>query len=138
MKTRIKIIEKKFYVNLTKETVVCELLCDLQKEKHPAFPYLYQVDFKNWDFVGRDGRFRVKAKAQCAEGDTFDIKRGKMIAESKAKAKMCKAAARVWNYYFNTLHAAALQCLSTSCKCDVTRKSEEKHVKDLIKDETHY
>lgn len=133
MKTRIKIIEKKFYVNPNTKTVVCELLCDLQKEKHPAFPYLCQIDFKNLDFTGRDGRFRVKAKTQCAEDDTFDIKRGKMIAESRAKAKMCKVATRVWKYYSDIFYAAAIQCFTTSYNCAVTRRTEEEHVKELIK-----
>lgn len=135
MKTRIKIIGKKFYVNLNTKTVVCELLCDLQKEKHPAFSYLCQIDFKNVGFVGRDGIFRVKAKAQCAEGDTFDIKRGKMIAESRAKAKMCKVATRVWKYYSDILYAAAIQCFTTSYSCAVTRRTEEGHVKELIKND---
>ena len=133
MKTRIKIIEKKFYVNPNTKTVVCELLCDLQKEKHPAFPYLCQIDFKNLDFTGRDGRFRVKAKTQCAKDDTFDIKRGKMIAESRAKAKMCKVATRVWKYYSDIFYAAAIQCFTTSYNCAVTRRTEEEHVKELIK-----
>lgn len=37
--------------------------------------------------VSYDGEFTVKAKARCNNTDTFDEKKGKMIAESRAKAK---------------------------------------------------
>lgn len=137
MKTRVKIIGKKFYTNPNLGTVVCELICDLQKEKHPAFFYLSPIDFGNQGLIDRCGIFRVKAKAKCAEGDTFDIKKGKMIAESRAKAKMHKIVAKVWDDYADRLYEAAAQCAITCHNCLEVKDIEEFHVKELI-DETDY
>lgn len=126
------IVNTKFNVDAENKVVVCELECDLQLEKHPAWlvinPSMWGKKFPD---IGYDGEFTVKAKARCNSQDTFDEKKGKMIAESRAKAKMFSVASRVWKSCTEALHIAAAKCGITSDACSEAENIEENHVKEL-------
>ena len=132
MRNRVKIVNTKFNVDAENKVVVCELECDLQLEKHPAWmminPSMWEKKFPD---IGFDGEYTVKAKARCNNIDTFDEKKGKMIAESRAKAKMFSVASRVWKSCAEALHIAAAKCVFTSNACSEAENIEENHVKEL-------
>lgn len=132
MRNGVMIVNTKFNVDAENKVVVCELKCDLQLEKHPAWlvinPSMWEKKFPD---IGFDGGFTVKAKARCNSIDTFDEKKGKMIAESRAKAKMFSVASRVWKSCAEALHIAAVKCGLTSGACSEAENIEENHVKEL-------
>lgn len=132
MRNRVKIVNTKFNVDAENKVVVCELECDLQLEKHPAWlvinPSMWEKKFPN---IGFDGKFTVKAKARCNNIDTFDEKKGKMIAESRAKAKMFRIAGRLYLCCKRALEGASDSCLTTASACADAVVIEENHVKEL-------
>lgn len=133
MKTGVKIIREKFHVNTNAKVVVCEILCDLQTERHPAYFHLGSLRFeKEVMRVGRNGRFRVKGIARCSNLDTFDKEKGEKIAKSRAKTKMYHIAEKVWWYYGEELNKAANQCYNTCSRCFTAKEAEKNHVKELI------
>lgn len=134
MKNRVMITNANFHVDVENKVVICELKCDLQLEKHPAWmvinPSMWEKKFPN---IGYDGEFTVRAKARCNALDTFDETVGKRIAESRAKAKMFKIASRVWKDCAEVLHTIATKCAITSHACTETEHIEIDHVVELVK-----
>lgn len=132
MRNRVMITDTKFHVDAENKVVVCELKCDLQMPKHPSWIVLqddmYRRKFPN---VGYSGEFTVKAKARCNNIDTFDEKKGKMIAESRAKAKMFNIAWRVWRECEDALADLAQECQKTSQACVKAMDIELNHVREL-------
>lgn len=134
MRNGVMIINTKFNVDTVNKVVVCELKCDLQLAKHPAWlmiaPSIWERKFPN---IGYDGEFTVKAKARCNDMDTFNEKRGKMIAESRAKAKMLKVASRIWEQCAKALKDASAKCAATSTACIEAMQIEVDHIAELTR-----
>lgn len=126
------ITDTKFYVDAENKVVICELKVDMQMHKHPAWLSIYaSIWNKKFPNVSYDGEFTIKAKARCNSTDTFDEKKGKMIAESRAKAKMLNIASRVWHEAYKSLSFMADNCLCSSIACSNAEKLEMNHIKEL-------
>ena len=133
MKNRVRILESVYKIDEKNKVVVCELKCDLQLHKHPAYCIIYPDMWKKrFPHVGWDGQFTVRAKSRCNNIDTFDEKRGKMIAESRAKTKMFNIAGKVWLKCSECFEALSAECLGTAKACMEERGIEAKHVCELI------
>lgn len=121
-----------FHVDVENKVVICELNCDLQLEKHPAWmvinPSMWEKKFPNID-----GEFTVRAKARCNASDTFDETVGKRIAESRAKVKMFKIASRVWATCREVLTDMAAKCHNSYIACNNAKMIENNHVLELIR-----
>lgn len=134
MKNGVRITDTKFNVDTENKVVVCELNCDLQLDKHPAWlainPSMWEKKFPNIDWKGT---FTVKAKARCNDMDTFNEKKGKMIAESRAKLKMYNIAGRLYECCSKALTIANDNCLNTAVACTEAKNVEKKHIEELTK-----
>lgn len=123
-----------YKVDKENKVVVCELKCDLQFNKHPAWcvmqPEMWEKKFPD---IRYSGEFTVKAKARCNNLDTFDEKKGKMIAESRAKLKMYSIAERLYSCCIKALGDAKDSCLYSSAACIDAMQVEERHIKELTK-----
>lgn len=135
MRNRVRITETKFHVDTTNKVVVCELECDMQMHKHPAWPIIDSTMWKKkFPNVSYDGEFTVKAKARCNASDTFDETIGKRIAESRAKTKMFKTASKVWRLCSEELSKLSKQCALSAASCIDSMFIEHKHVKELVQE----
>ena len=123
-----------YKVDTENKVVVCELMCDLQFDKHPAW-YVMQPEMwiKKFPDIGYTGEFTVKAKARCNSQDTFDEKKGKMIAESRAKLKMYSIANRLYGCCIKALRDAKDSCFDSSAACIEAMQVEKRHIKELTK-----
>lgn len=131
MKNGVKITETKFYTTPNR-VIVCELKCDMQLLNHPSFYYINDRMWKRkFPRVNFRGEFTVKAKARCHSTDTYDERRGKMIAESRAKTKMFSIAERIYKECSRELHKVFMTCTMSKNACAEARDKEEIHVKEL-------
>ena len=134
MKNRVRILESVYKIDEKNKVVVCELKCDLQLHKHPAYCIISgNMWRKRFPHVGWDGQFTVRAKARCNTSDTFDETIGKRIAESRAKAKMFAIASKIWLECSTSLLKASQECSKTMTACLDEHSMEIKHVRELIK-----
>lgn len=132
MKSKLRISDYKYTVILEKGIVICELVCDMNLSTHPAWVNI-QKDMwsKRFPNVNYDGVFSVKAKARCNKLDVFDERKGKRIAESKAKIKALSIATRVWRMIADSLWKQAAQCESTADGCEYNMEHEINHLNSL-------
>lgn len=134
MKNRVRILESVYKIDEKNKVVVCELKCDLQLHKHPAYdsinPDMWKKKFPGIRWMGE---FTVRAKARCNASDTFDETIGKRIAESRAKAKMFAIAGKIWLECSTALLRASQECSRTTMACLDERFMEIEHVRELIK-----
>lgn len=94
MKTKIKVIDKKFTVfeDTFNKTIKCNLTCDLCLPK----------DIKN--LLECTGVFKVEAYTQLREDDKFDYRKGCKIALSKAQLKAYKHANRAYDNLYTIIN----------------------------------
>ena len=118
MRNRVLIEKSTFYVDEVNKVVVCTLECDMQLNKHPAWDAIDYRMFKNFPNACCYGKFTVKAKARCNATDTFDVETGRMIAESRAKAKMFNISSRVYKLCSDALTKLAKECSNSSVACE--------------------
>ena len=133
MRNRVLIKRSNFYVDEANKVVVCILECDMQLYKHPAWNTIDCKMFKSVPYVSWDGKFIVKAKARCNATDTFDIETGRMIAESRAKAKMFNISSRVYKFCSDALTKLAKECSNSSVACNLAMTIENEHVLELTR-----
>lgn len=128
------ITDTTYKVDKENKVVICELKCDLQLEKHPAWlvisPSMWKKKFPN---ISWDSAFTVRAKARCNNLDTFDEKKGKMIAESRAKLKMYSIAERLYSCVSDTLEDLDRKVVNSIAACATEKQCEEMHIKELTK-----
>ena len=133
MRNRVLIEKSTFYVDETNKVVVCTLECDMQLNKHPAWDAIDYRMFENFPNAHRYGKFTVKAKARCNATDTFDVETGRMIAESRAKAKMFNISSRVYKLCSDALTKLAKECSNSSLACEQAMMIENNHVLELTR-----
>ena len=132
MKNRIHVAKTTFHVDEINKVVICSLECDMQMCKHPAWISINDNAWrKKFPNVNYDGEFTVKAKARCNATDTFDVEKGKRLAESRAKAKMFSVAERVWQEIAQYLGNMVHECVKTAKACTLAKDIESNHVKEL-------
>lgn len=79
--------ETKFIVNEEKNVVTCIITASLSPtSRQNKVGYFLSYPFV--DSTGLCSRYVVTGVAKCHAEDKFDLKRGKMLAESRAKAKV--------------------------------------------------
>lgn len=133
MRNRVKIIESKFHLDTENKVVVCELKCDMQMEKHPAW---YVICNDMWDSKFpkvKGGVFTVKAVARCNSTDIFNVETGKRIAESRAKAKMFNISSRIYELCSDALTKFANECTKSAVACEQAMMVENNHVLELTR-----
>ena len=133
MRNRVLIEKSNFYVDEANKVVVCTLKCDMQLDKHPAWDAIDYRMFKNFPNAHYYGKFTVKAKARCNATDTFDVETGRMIAESRAKAKMFNISSRVYKLCSDALTKMAKECSNSSVACEQAMMIENDHVLELTR-----
>ena len=133
MRNRVLIEKSTFYVDEVNKVVVCTLECDMQLNKHPAWDAIDYRMFENFPNAHRYGKFTVKAKARCNATDTFDVETGRMIAESRAKAKMFNISSRVYKLCSDALTKLAKECSNSSLACEQAMMIENNHVLELTR-----
>ena len=133
MRNRVLIEKSTFYVDEVNKVVVCTLECDMQLNKHPAWDAIDCRMFKNFPNACCYGKFTVKAKARCNATDTFDVETGRMIAESRAKAKMFNISSRVYKLCSDALTKLAKECSNSSVACEQAMMIENDHVLELTR-----
>lgn len=133
MRNRVLIEKSTFYVDEVNKVVVCTLECDMQLNKHPAWDAIDCRMFKNFPNAHCYGKFTVKAKARCNATDTFDVETGRMIAESRAKAKMFNISSRVYKLCSDALIKLAKECSNSSVACEQAMMIENDHVLELTR-----
>lgn len=132
MKPRVRILDTKFKVDTVNKIVICELKCDLQTDKVDLKGYITRDMWgKQFPNIKWDGLFVVKAKARCINEDTFDERKGKMIAESKAKVKMYSIASRIWEEVASAIESDLFKCKDVRDACARAKLIEEDHVAEL-------
>ena len=132
MKNRVLIVDEHFHVDEKNKTVVCILTCNVQEYKHVDYIYMYGNMYVK-SGVHKGGTFIVKAKARCNASDTFNEVVGKRIAESRAKAKAYKVAARFWKNSANIFKGIIASCEYAEKACLKALEVENKHVEELTK-----
>ena len=132
MKNRVLIVKEQFHVDEKNKTVVCTLNCNVQEYKHVDVSYMCGNMYEK-SGVSFTGHFTVKAKARCNASDTFDEVVGKRIAESRAKAKAYKVAARFWKNSANVFKGVIASCEYAEKACLKALEVENKHVEELTK-----
>lgn len=133
MRNRVLIEKSTFHVDEANKVVVCTLECDMQLNKHPAWDAIDYRMFKNFPNANYYGKFTVKAKARCNATDTFDVETGRMIAESRAKAKMFNISSRVYKLCSDALTKLAKECSNSSVACEQAMMIENDHVLELTR-----
>ena len=133
MRNRVLIEKSNFHVDEANKVVVCTLECDMQLNKHPAWDAIDYRMFKNFPNANYYGKFTVKAKARCNATDTFDVETGRMIAESRAKAKMFNISSRVYKLCSDALTKIAKECSNSSVACEKAMMIENNHVLELTR-----
>lgn len=133
MRNRVLIEKSNFHVDEANKVVVCTLECDMQLDKHPAWNAIDYKMFKSIPYVNWHGKFIVKAKARCNATDTFDVETGRMIAESRAKAKMFNISSRVYKLCSDALTKLAKECSNSSVACEKAMMIENDHVLELTR-----
>ena len=131
MRNKVLIQKSSFHVDEANKVVVCTLECDMQLNKHPAWDAIDYRMFKNFPNACCYGKFTVKAKARCNATDTFDVETGRMIAESRAKAKMFNISSRVYKLCSDALTKLAKECSNSSVACEQAMMIENDHVLEL-------
>ena len=128
MKNRCKVLKEIYKVDEANKTVVCIINWDMQPEKSPI-PFWVFTEAKCNAALMDNTSVGI---SKCHPDDAFDIVKGKRIAESKAKAKMYRKAAKVWDKTFKFLtikwltdiHKRHSSCIMAYC-------GELSHIKDL-------
>ncbi len=133
MRNRVLIEKTSFHVDEANKVVVCTLECNMQLEGHPAWNAIDSGMFKKIPYVSWSGRFITKAKARCNATDTFSVETGRMIAESRAKAKMFNTSSRVYKFCSDALIKLAKECSSSSGACKQAMMIENDHVLELTR-----
>lgn len=92
MKNRCKVLKTTYKVDEVNKTVVCIINWDMQSEKSTVPFWVYTEAKCNAALMDNTS----VGISKCHPDDEFDIVKGKHIAESKAKSKMYKTAAKVY------------------------------------------
>lgn len=96
MKTYTIISDINFIVNEKKGVVICKGKVDINTDKIP-YSLLNNLSFNNYKFYWWRKSPTVVGKAKCIMNiDSFDLEKGKRIAEARMRIKAYKKAIKVW------------------------------------------
>lgn len=135
MRNRCRVLKEVYKVDEAKKTIVCILTFDMQLDKAATdlvYPLVF-VSNKENGTLGQAGIYTVLGISKCHPDDTFDVVKGKRIAQSKAKLKMYRKAATVWKSIGESLTISRVDILSRYNVCFRAAIEEKEHIKDLDK-----
>jgi hypothetical protein len=121
MKTKVEIIDKKYYINNVKNTVTCVLECGVKAHNIPE-----------WWGVHSSPSFTVRGIAKCSPLDTFDEELGMKIAESRAKKAMFTKMCKMLNKVLTIIMEDAKSVTSTIIGNQLAISREKEHLKELL------
>lgn len=134
MKNRVHISKTKFHVDEKNKVVVCVINAEMQLCKHKAWDVISENMWKKeYPHVDFWGGFTTKAVSRCNPDDTFDVEKGKRIAESRAKAKAFTIATNVYFCIHKSLEKYLDSVADSNQACSLAASVEEEHVEELIK-----
>lgn len=130
MKNRCKVLKEIYKVDEVNKTVVCIINWDMQPEKSPI-PFWVFTEAKCNNALTTNTSVGI---SKCHPDDAFDVVKGKRIAESKAKAKMYRKAAKTWGRVSKFLNSNWLNDIfKRLVACSDAYYGELTHIKDLDK-----
>ena len=135
MKNKCKVLKETYKVNENKKTIVCILTFDMQLSKADTF-LVYPTSFiadKEDVTYGKAGVYTVVGISKCHPDDTFDVIKGKRIAQSKAKLEMYRKTTVTWDSIYRNLLINVADIKKRRYNCKVSAKEEKAHIKDLDK-----
>lgn len=128
MKTNVCIEKEVIKEFPEKGVVVCILHC----QAYPEFQWMSNKEWhKALPQVSIIGKFTVIGKARCHSLDTFDLETGRRLAKGRAKAKMFKMAAKVWDAGYKDLKKYMDTYLMYYTNCMNAFYREESHNVEL-------
>lgn len=133
MKNRCRVIKEVYKVDEAKRTVVCILTFDMQLYKNATdlvYPTSY-IGNKDKVTLGKAGIYTVVGISKCHPDDTFDVIKGKRIAQSKAKLEMYRKATITWDSIYRNLLISIADIRRRRYNCKVSAKEEKDHIKKL-------
>lgn len=132
MRTRMKIVSRKFYVNTEKKAVTCVIKVDPSIYSHPCYGLVRDFmlyNSKKLPDLLKDYIFTATAK--CSPLDTFDEEKGRRIAESRAKLKAFRFLESSYHKISVALTSTALEFSKTAVACEHSAKTELNHILDI-------
>lgn len=121
MKTKVSIVDKKYYINNVKNTVTCVLECSVKTQ-----------DIPEWWGIHNSPFFTVRGIAKCSPLDTFDEELGLKIAESRAKKAMFIKMHQMLNKVLASIMEDAEDVTSAIVGNDLAASREKEHLKELL------
>ena len=135
MRNRCKVLKEVYKVDEAKNTVVCILTFDMQLDK-ASDNLIYPLGFvanKEDVTLGQAGIYTVIGISKCHPEDTFDVVKGKRIAQSKAKLEMYRKATVTWDSIYRNLLINVADIKKRRYNCRVSAKEEKEHIEELSK-----
>lgn len=133
MRNRCKVLKEVYKVDEIKKTIVCILTFDMQINKANTdlvFPTAFVSNKDNVSY-NTAGIYTVIGISKCHPDDTFDIVKGKRIAQSKAKLEMYRKATSTWDSIYRNLLINVADIKKRRYNCKVSAKEEKEHIRDL-------
>lgn len=135
MRNRCKVLKEVYKVDEIKKTIVCILTFDMQigkTDNNLVFPTAFVSNKDNVSY-GKAGVYTVIGISKCHPDDTFDVVKGKRIAQSKAKLEMYRKATVTWDSIYRNLLINVADIRKRRYNCKVSAKEEKEHIKELDK-----
>ena len=135
MRNRCKVLKEVYKVDEAKKTIVCILTFDMQLDK-ASDNLIYPLGFvanKEDVTLGQAGIYTVIGISKCHPEDTFDVVKGKRIAQSKAKLEMYRKATVTWDSVYRNLLINVADIKKRRYNCKVSAKEEKEHIEELDK-----
>lgn len=135
MRNRCRVLKEVYKVDEAKKTIVCILTFDMQLDK-ASDNLIYPLGFvanKEDVTLGQAGIYTVIGISKCHPDDTFDVVKGKRIAQSKAKLEMYRKATVTWDSVYRNLLINVADIRKRRYNCKVSVKEEKEHIKELSK-----
>lgn len=135
MRNRCKVLKEVYKIDENKKTIVCILTFDMQLIKSSTtlvYPTAFIAEKDNETF-GKAGIYTVIGISKCHPDDTFDIVKGKRIAQSKAKLEMYRKATVTWDSIYRNLLINIADIKKRRYNCKVSAKEEKEHIEYLDK-----
>ena len=121
---KITFLKTEYIIKENDGVVVCKLYYKINY--NPSSQIIY--DYLRWEFFD----FCVVGVSRCASEDTFDINKGKYIAESKAKKKLyTRALKTIENFKKTEIDPAIAGIIKSYDFYSRLVKREEKHIIDV-------
>lgn len=133
MKNGVKINKINYIINPEEKIIICIMQCCIDYYKTlPKVDIFRSIWGHKLPYIGHQGTFTVKAIAKCSEGDIFDEKIGKKLAESRANLKAFKIATKFYGVIHSYYASRTYEVFTMQKILAKSVESEENYLKTLI------